>query len=87
MHNSELIFDFHSGFSENFEADQNGQYFPSFLLCSVLVIEDKLMQIYFLGIFKYKGEREGMLRLFYYKTSEIKYTFKIHISIILREDM
>ena len=29
MHNSELIFDFHSGFSENFEADQNGQYFSS----------------------------------------------------------
>ena len=27
-----------------------------FLLCSVLVIEDKLMQIYFLGIFKYEGE-------------------------------
>ena len=59
MHNSELIFDFHSGFSLNFEADQNGQYFPSFLLCSVLVIEDKLMQIYFLRIFKYEGKGGG----------------------------
>ena len=72
MHKSE--FDFHSGFCENFEAyHQNGQYFHSLLLCSVLVTEDKLMQIYFLGIFKYEGE-EGMLRLFYYKTSGIKYT-------------
>ena len=59
MHNSELIFDFHSGFYENFEADQNGQYFSSFQLCSVLVIEDKLMQIYISLGSSNTREREG----------------------------